>query len=687
MSPFAKELQARIMASSLETFRIRSADILTKDPLDYGGFGEVFLCRHKTLGPVVLKAVFTGLLRNEDSKRSLQEEGALMTKLCHERVVKLLGVIMEDGDYSLVMELIPMGNLKSMLQQVTVPISIRGRIVLEILEGMVYLTENNVIHKDLKPENILVDQDFHIKIADLGLATCESWSKLTREESRRKSRSVATAGTQGAGTLSYMAPEHLEDINIRSTEKSDVYSFAIVLWVILTGRDPYENARNENQVCMCVRNGNRPAEDLIAEDIPREMVDLMKSCWHKDPKLRPTFQEGYKMFLPFYTENLEDLIEKDSHHLREMYDGPEGLVEKLKTLTIPSESASADGPASLLSSDRSGPSLGPSLGPVEASVEDLHYEVPADPIQTDAQGVGAEGPHATSLEQKLDRELQYHKNGSYTFVGQPHSADPSQPDHSRLRRAVSELPQHPGMSSVRPATAEPSEDGCYRPDMGIYESMVSAASSAKSHHKSTVSSNPSLAEHRLVPPEQASAYERQKSWPTYPVPDTAAADYPAGLRFTPNTIGPLQDTGYQGWCIQNASAIQIGNNNSLSIRGSDSSLGGPSNSMLQLKQALLKYDDQAVTEEHLNLLRDNIGSNWKRCARRLGLTNVEVEAVDHDYCRDGLHEMVHQMLERWRMKEGSLGCTVGKLCQALGSHIPVDVIQKLLSACQKSSST
>ena len=94
-----------------------------------------------------------------------------------------------------------------------------------------------------------------------------------------------------------------------------------------------------------------------------------------------------------------------------------------------------------------------------------------------------------------------------------------------------------------------------------------------------------------------------------------------------------------------------------------------------------------MTEEHLDLLRDNIGSNWKRCARRLGLTNVEVEAVDHDYCRDGLHEMVHQMLERWRMKEGSLGCTVGKLCQALGSHIPVDVIQKLLSACQKSSST
>ena len=55
--------------------------------------------------------------------------------------------------------------------QVTVPISIRGRIILEILEGMVYLTEKNVIHKDLKPENILVDKDFHIKVYDALIIT------------------------------------------------------------------------------------------------------------------------------------------------------------------------------------------------------------------------------------------------------------------------------------------------------------------------------------------------------------------------------------------------------------------------------------------------------------------------------------------------------------------------------------
>lgn len=44
------------------------------------------------------------------------------------------------------------------------PLSIKGRIILEILEAMVYLTERHVIHKDIKPENILVDKDFHIKV-------------------------------------------------------------------------------------------------------------------------------------------------------------------------------------------------------------------------------------------------------------------------------------------------------------------------------------------------------------------------------------------------------------------------------------------------------------------------------------------------------------------------------------------
>ena len=102
--------------------------------------------------------------------------------------------------------------------------------------------------------------------------------------------------------------------------------------------------------------------------------------------------------------------------------------------------------------------------------------------------------------------------------------------------------------------------------------------------------------------------------------------------------------------------------------------------------ALCISDDHAVTEDHLELLRENIAGNWKRCARRLGLTDVEVDTIDHDYSRDGLSEKVHQMLERWRMKEGCVGCTVGRLYRALKECVKVDLLLNLLLTCQESTS-
>lgn len=91
------------------------------------------------------------------------------------------------------------------------------------------------------------------QIADLGLATSEAWSKLTKEESRRQSRLGKKSCLRGAGTLCYMAPEHLESIHTRSTEKSDVYSFAIVVWVILTGCEPYESESRFRNISFCGR--------------------------------------------------------------------------------------------------------------------------------------------------------------------------------------------------------------------------------------------------------------------------------------------------------------------------------------------------------------------------------------------------------------------------------------------------
>ncbi|XP_060769961.1 receptor-interacting serine/threonine-protein kinase 1 isoform X2 [Neoarius graeffei] len=529
---------------------MKSSDLIKRQRLDYGGFGEVFLCYHKTLGHVVQKTVYTGPPRNEQ-KTSLLEEGSLMSKLKHERVVKLLGVILEDRDYSLVMELIPKGNLLAMLKKVSVPVSIKGRIVLEILEGMVYLTGSQVVHKDLKPENILVDENFHIKIADLGLATCQTWSRLTKEELRRQSQGGRKSCVVAAGTLCYMAPEHLESINTRSTEKSDVYSFGIVVWVILTSQEPYENAISQDQIYQCVRKGDRPDEALIPHDTPKEFLTLMKRCWNHDPQKRPRFQESYDSFLPFYKHSLEGDVEQDLQGLKELYEGPPDLLETLNTLfgTEPGVTPavleapsflqrSGDSPTPLRSSD---------LGPVEASLEDLSL-MTLGVLQADAIPDHPLAP--PNLEQKLDQELNYHKHGSYT----PEQQQPnllfqlnSHPPVQTVPSWGGDIPQQ--VSSVqswsKPALYQSPYETSFRPD---YDSQMS------------------------VPASQGGPSQQLKRLPSCPS-DFSVPTEPGRSLY-----------------ISQASGIQIGNNNTMHFRDTSSlsSQSSTSSSMTKYAELLLK---------------------------------------------------------------------------------------------------
>ncbi|XP_077471872.1 receptor-interacting serine/threonine-protein kinase 1 [Stigmatopora argus] len=663
------------------SLQLRSTDVTRKEHLDDGGFGEVYLCYHVRLGPVVMKTMYTGPLRNEESKRSLLEEGSIMASLNHERVVRLLGIIMEERGCSLVMELMPKGNLLAMLEKVTVPVSIKGRIILEILEGMVYLTERKVIHKDIKPENILIDKDFHIKIADLGLATCKTWSKLTKEESHKKSRMQLSIRTRAAGTLSYMAPEHLESIHAASTEKSDVYSFAIVVWVIVTSKEPYANARNEDQISLCVRSGNRPAMDLIPDSMPKEITDLMEICWAEDPLKRPTFLEGHNLFRPFYEAILAPHVGKDLVHLQSLYEGPEQLVDKMKSLSLTDELISADSPAFLETPD------GSVNVPVEASIEDIQG------IPEDMNANHSVPEPQVSLEEKLQPELDYHKHGSYNCssqsesVSSQHRKSPQNILPSLSNNTLSQPENNTGfVSSVHAWTkAEPvqpssQEEGWQYTAAHSLDSVT--ASTAKASHLQTSTGFNTLPSFNQKHPD--SSYFRQQSWPISAVSETG--EYGSNLRkgVTAQDCGTLH--------ISNARGIQIGNNNNLSIHTHEptqclSSLPGNIWSNSQLREAIQKYEDCAVTEEHLDVLRKNIGAKWKLYARRLGLSDVEIETIEHDVYLDGLPEMVHQMLQHWKMKEGSLGCTMGKLYRALEGIIDIDVIQKMLNICFSTSHT
>lgn len=650
---------------SLDNIKMASSDLLEKQDLDSGGFGKVSLCLHRSHGFVILKKVYTGSNCAEYNE-ALLEEGKMMHRLRHNRVVKLLGVIMEEGNYSLVMEYMEKGNLMHVLKaEVSVPLSVKGRIILETIEGMCYLHDKGVIHKDLKPENILVDHDFHIKIADLGVASFKTWSKLTKEE-LNKQREVNSSSKKNGGTLYYMAPEHLNDINAKPTEKSDVYSFAIVLWAIFANKEPYENVICAEQFVVCIKSGNRPDVEDIIEHCPREIISLMERCWQATPEDRPTFPDIGKEFKPFYSSQLEEFVEEDVASLKKEYPDQSSNLKRLYSLQndcvpLPPSRSNSEQPHSLHSSQ------GLPMGPVEESWFSSSPEYPQE-------------ENERSVQAKLQEEASYHAFGRFTekqTKPQPRQNAAYDREEERRRR-VSHDPfaQQRARENVKSAGAK----GLSNPSTSSSTNAAPQLSGPGSQAQVPLWNNGLYNQHGFGTAGAGSWYGPNPSqmFNTYktPVPETNLS---GSTPTAPFISLPLTDESLR-YTILNSSGIQIGNYNYM-----DLGLSSQPPDFLLKEESASKYqaifdNTTSLTDKHLNPVRENLGRQWKNCARKLGFTESQIDEIDHDYERDGLKEKVYQMLQKWLMREGTKGATVGKLARALHQCCRLDLLNHLIQA-------
>eukprot|EP00062_Callorhinchus_milii_P005468 gi/632944987/ref/XP_007887808.1/ PREDICTED: receptor-interacting serine/threonine-protein kinase 1 isoform X1 [Callorhinchus milii] len=680
---------------SLDKIRIDSTELIEKKPLDAGGFGMVSLCFSKNHGLVVLKTVYTGPQRTEFNS-SLLEEGKMMHRLNHDRVIKLIGVILEEGNYSLVMEFMENGNLLQLLKCVSVPLSVKGRITLEIIEGMAYLNEQQIVHKDLKPENILVDADYHIKIADLGVATFKTWSRLTEEQNRRSNLGIQPKNN--AGTLCYLAPEHLQSLNTKPTEKSDVYSFSIVVWVIMTNKEPYENAVNDTQIYHLVLNGDRPDVNELPNEAPEEIVNLMQQCWENKPESRPTFKECNHKLRPFYEEKLSEDITTDIETLRELTrvkpTAPRELVKRMQSLQMDSNAelpshATKDDPNSLHSSQgnaASGHIAEDSFAPAKLNEpSEEEYNSQALP----------------PLLRKLDDEYNYHMYGSRldNVCSQYPESQFNQIMEERSRR-VSNEPVFTNQFSAKMFHTNPLA--------GLHSAPMSSSTQNLGAHPDLYQGAATYDSLCKPAKEETSAYATktspvgipmtqgeiaQRGLGTIPISETGSLHVERQLRTplwqehtrpgnvawnTANTIGSDSNLNFvdpestSRIFVSNTKTVQIGSNNVLNIEKQVFNKKKKKNSAVpnapQRAEHLEIFNDRSpVKDSHLDLLRSELGKDWKHCARKLGFRESEIDEIDHDYERDGLKEKVYQMLHKWQMKEGGKGATVNKLAQALQS--------------------
>ncbi|NXJ65765.1 RIPK1 kinase, partial [Rostratula benghalensis] len=679
---------------SLEDIHMSTQDLLENKQLDAGGFGTISLCFHKKHGYVVLKKVYTGPQRTEYNA-SLLEEGRIMRKLQHDRVVKLLGIIMEDGNYSLVMEYVDRGNMMKVLQKVSLPLSVKGRFVLEITEGMLYLHEQGFVHKDLKPENVLVDTDFHIKIADLGVASFKNWSRLTQEETVRQKQIKSTC-QNNAGTLFYMAPEHLKSLHVKPVEKSDVYSFGIVMWAIFADKEPYEHGINEAQICFGIMNGSRPDIKEISNKCPLEIINLMRQCWDEESDKRPTFAEINQIYKPFYCENLEKNIEEDLKKLKKMWPESNELLNRMQSLQIDavaedSSNGQIDQPNSLHSSQ----------GPMTSQVNEALLT--ASPENQPVESCETSFTSADNLERKLQCEYNYHAFGSWVDKAVPPIVyTPEMREEERRRRVSNEPFAKPFPTPQRSELYPRAEKTNINPYFGAQTAVIvpkqrNVAVFHKPNPNSLVTGNTeglyglgsanTFSLSKPPVPESGQNLQSQTNMKWHPMnadTDTGNKDSTSFSRgtFTYNPTAPRVNTeDLIKYNISNSSGIQIGSYNHMKIEEHNQHINTSVATEETYKdyEALGIFDNTtALTEKHLNLVRERLAKQWKRCARKLGFSDPEIDEIDHDYERDGLKEKVYQMLLKWVMREGSKGATVGKLAKALFGCQRLDLLNSLM---------
>ncbi|XP_051785222.1 receptor-interacting serine/threonine-protein kinase 2 [Erpetoichthys calabaricus] len=260
--------------------------------LSKGGFGTVFKAQHSDWRTTVaIKCLKLDSPVGERERNCLLKEAEVLHKARFNFIIQIFGVCNEPEFFCIITEYLSNGSLDQLLHEKDMyPLlawPLRLRILYEIALGVNFLHNMTppLLHHDLKTQNILLDAEFHVKIADFGLS---KWRQLSI------SKSSGSKPPEMGGTVIYMPPEEYEPSKSKRADvKHDMYSYAIIMWEVLSRKIPFEEATNPMQIMFSVLKGNRPDINLetLPFDIPSRdiLIDLMTSGWAKNPDDRPSF--------------------------------------------------------------------------------------------------------------------------------------------------------------------------------------------------------------------------------------------------------------------------------------------------------------------------------------------------------------------------------------------------------------
>ncbi len=154
----------------------------------------------------------------------------------------------------------------------------------QVAEGLGKAHEHGIVHRDLKPENLMISKDGYAKILDFGLAKLIGRDKPAPINSAEQT--VMHVNTQAGtimGTVHYMSPEQI--LGRKVDQRSDVFSFGIVLYEMATGQLPFSGESDIDTMHAILHQDPRPPHTISA-DLPRDLASIIAKTLAKQPKER-----------------------------------------------------------------------------------------------------------------------------------------------------------------------------------------------------------------------------------------------------------------------------------------------------------------------------------------------------------------------------------------------------------------
>lgn len=414
---------------------IRFDELELKEIIGIGGFGKIYRGTYNYREV----AVKVALRQQDDDTKTVMDnvlqEAKLFRLLDHPNIVSLIGICLDEPNLCLVLEYCRGGPLNRVLAGRKIPPDIIVDWAIQIASGMDYLhckARIPLIHRDLKSSNVLLNEPIvgqfwrgkELKITDFGLA---------REI-------YQTSRMSQAGTYAWMAPEVIKKSTF--SKSSDVWSFGVILWELLTGEIPY---RGIDPLAVAYGVAIEKLKLPIPSTCPKAFADLLKLCWHTDPHSRPSFEEilnhlesiSKSQFAVTTQESFDELQDSWKSEIKEIL---EELKCKEKELRSREEEISRTKDRQKLQEEQ--------LRQREKEIREREFELlerELNIIITTQQLPIPKRRKGKFAEKKLIKLLKHSAAGQHTFISEP----------SNFRHNITVQPEHTSPYRLQCATSSP----------------------------------------------------------------------------------------------------------------------------------------------------------------------------------------------------------------------------------------